>query len=281
MKITSAKTETFTADRARKEFPAMDANARPLKERYVDQYLRDMNGGFWYSNPMAPICIVTLPNGTEILANGNHRVEAIRRSSARVDAFVIRANMTEEEYSNCLASTDIGAGRSYSDTKPLIGIANTQTVLYCLRLEDVQDGPVEEYGKRKYSPFVMKAFESANEELVSSAIQLVKKVKPLLGGAKVSWASLGATFYHALNNNWTAPDLIEFSGELGKAWVEMAQRGSAYASIGQRGSSRAPALKQQYILDCMVAFWDNDDLPVDIDTDLREDGLFLGRIVID
>ena len=58
--------------------------------------------------------------------------------------------MSEKEYNNCLASVDSGAARSHSDAKPLIGLANTQTVICCLRLEDVQEPGAEEYGKRKY-----------------------------------------------------------------------------------------------------------------------------------
>lgn len=278
MKVISAKTETYTSDRARKDFPVMSDDARQIKAPYVDQYLRDMNEGHWVPNPMAPICVVTLPDGTEILANGNHRVEAMRRSDKKVSTFVIRASMSQEEYSRCLASCDIGAGRSYSDSKPLTGLVNTQAVLYCLRLQDAQTDPVEGYAKRKYSPFTMKSFEADNEKLLEAAISVVKAVKPNLHGAKISHASLAATFFYALSNGWAPEELLLFGAELGRAWIEMIQRGTDYAAIGQRGSSRSPALKQQYILDCLVAFGDNDELPVDIDTTLREDGLFIGRI---
>lgn len=278
MKITSAQTENYTADKARRSFPVTDENARSLKPRFVEQYVRDMASGFWVSNPMAPVCVVTLPDGTEILANGNHRVEALRSTPRAVDIFVIRAKMTKDEYAKCLASVDIGAARSYSDAKPLIGLANTQTVSYCLRLEDVQETGPAEYGRIKHSPFAMKAFQLANEENLNLAIETIKEIKPILGKARISYASLGATFFHALENGWTTETLKGFASALTDAWLEMVQRGAEYASIGQKGSSRQPALKQQYILDCLVAFGDNDDLPVDIDTELREDGLYLGRI---
>ena len=89
---------------------------RRIKERTVEKYVRDMNGGNWFFNG-SPILI---SNDNELL-DGQHRLAAIVKSGIPQNMIIIEGVSRE-----ALKTIDLGYPRTQSDALRMLGIDNSK-----------------------------------------------------------------------------------------------------------------------------------------------------------
>jgi len=97
---------------------------RPISARNVERLAEEMRRGWFLAG--TPIFICVLPDGRQLIVNGNHTLEAVVASGVTVPLTIIRKQVRDvEAAAKAYAVLDIQKTRSWTDTLRAIGHAET------------------------------------------------------------------------------------------------------------------------------------------------------------
>lgn len=159
-----ARLETITRERVQAEVDAgkIQFNIRAFSERWCESLVQQMKGRIWHSNSQT---IAYKPDGT--LCDGQHRMEAIRRSGVPQKLWVIY---------NCPTSDgiDIGRKRTFGDLlggRQIANSLNVASVVRCILVMNKGQDPW--VGAKVHIPNeeLMHFYEQLDPERVQKAIR--------------------------------------------------------------------------------------------------------------